>query len=140
MYRKLIALATCLAVAALCWPIAANAREEEQGNGARSKFSVKPVEGTQHAVVAEVILEIDAEAVALEFVGNVPGVVERFLQRGVRVGVFGVSNHERISITCCEGWGHRNDRKGQGQEQCKANFHQSGVQQKMRRLQLVPPI
>ena len=31
MYRKLIALATCLAVAALCWPIAANAREEEQG-------------------------------------------------------------------------------------------------------------
>ena len=41
---------------------------------------------------------IDAEAVALEFVGDVAGVVDRLLQRRLGVGIFRVADHQRKPV------------------------------------------
>ena len=54
----------------------------------------KPIEGAPHAVAGQVFPDIDAETVALEFVGDVAGVVDRFLERRVGVGIFGVADDQ----------------------------------------------
>ena len=80
---------------ALAAGLDAKAGEEDQRDRARLDLAVQPVEGAAHRVAGQVFADIDIEAVALEFVGDVAGVVDRLLQRRLGVRIFRVADHER---------------------------------------------
>ena len=61
-------------------------------------LAVEAVEGAPHAVAGQVFADIDVEAVALEFVGDVAGVVDRLLERRFGVGIFGVADDQRKAV------------------------------------------
>ena len=76
----------------------AKAGEEDERDRSRLDLAVKAVEGAAHRVAGEVFTDIDTEAVALELVGDVTGVVDRFLERRFGVRVFRVADHKGVAI------------------------------------------
>ena len=80
---------------ALAAGLDAEPAEENQRDRAGLDLSVRLVEGAAHRVAGQVFADLDIEAVALEFVGDVAGVVDRLLQRRFGVGIFGVADHQR---------------------------------------------
>ncbi len=65
----------------------------------------------------------------------VAGVVDRFLQRRVGVGIFRVADHQRNPVATIRGSRRhdRRDREDQGHKQCEKNSHATAVQQNRRR-------
>src|SRR5262249_290000 len=86
-------------------------------------LAVELFEGAAHAVAGQVLADFDGKAVALEFVGDVTGIVERFLQRGIRVRIFGVADDERVTVAGGQGRRGRDKGDEQGQKEKEANFH-----------------
>jgi hypothetical protein len=75
-------------------------------------------EGAAHRLAGQVFTDLDAETIALEFVGHVTGVVDRFLQRRLGIRVFGVTDHQRKPVASRgERGGNLGDTKNQGQKQ-----------------------
>jgi hypothetical protein len=104
----------------------AKAGEEDQCDGARLDLAVQALERAAHLLAGQVLADIDIETVALEFFGDVAGIVDRLLQRRLGVRIFRVADDQRIALTGCERRGYRRDRKKQCKEQCKADFHNDG--------------
>lgn len=73
----------------------AEAAEENHDDGAGLDAGVEFVEGAPHGIATEILADFDLEAVALQFIGDVVRIVERFLQRGFVVGIFRVADHQR---------------------------------------------
>ena len=74
----------------------AESAEENQRHRAGLDAPVEAIEGAAHRIAGQVFADIDIEAVALEFVGDVAGVVDRLLQRRFSVGIFRVADDERV--------------------------------------------
>ncbi|MGY4448691.1 hypothetical protein ACVWZR_003351 [Bradyrhizobium sp. i1.3.1] len=108
---------------ALARRLDAETAEEDQRHRARLDLAIELVERAAHAVAGQVLADFNGKAVALELVGDVARVVERFLQRGVRVWIFGVANDQRITVAGGQGWRNRDERNEQGQKKKEANFH-----------------
>ena len=60
--------------------------------------AVEAIEGAAHAVAGQIFSDLDVEAVTLEFVGDVAGVVDRLLERRFGVGIFGVADDQRKPV------------------------------------------
>ena len=60
--------------------------------------AVKAVERAAHAVAGQIFADLDVEAVALEFVGDVARVVDRLLERRFGIGIFGVADDQRKPV------------------------------------------
>jgi hypothetical protein len=91
-----------------------------------------------HAVGIEIFLEIDAEAIALEFVSDVSGVIDLLPQGRVGVRIFRIADDKSVSVPRRQRRRRRHDRENKCEEQYKAGFHATAAQQKRRRHQLAP--
>ncbi|MGY4328857.1 hypothetical protein ACVWWG_003274 [Bradyrhizobium sp. LB7.2] len=100
-----------------------NPLKEHQCHRPRLDLAVQLVEGAAHAVAGQVLIDLDGKAIALELVGDVARVVERFLQWGVGVRIFGVAYDQRKAIAGRKRRCGRYERHEQGQKQKEANFH-----------------
>src|SRR6202011_1711258 len=103
--------------------------------------TVELVEGATHPVDGQVFPDLDAEPVALEFVRDVAGVVDGFLQRSFGVGILRVADDKRKPLGATvrgDRRDERRDRQNQGHKQCEANSHKTAVQPTGRRFQLAP--
>ncbi|MGY3471581.1 hypothetical protein ACVW0I_008452 [Bradyrhizobium sp. LM6.11] len=92
----------------------AESAEEHQCHGPRLDLAVQLVEGAAHAVAGQVLIDLDGKAIALELVGDVARVVQRFLQRGVGVRIFGIAYDQRKAIAGRKRRSGRNERHEQG--------------------------
>ena len=114
--------------------------EENQRDRAGLDPSVEAIEGVAHRVAGQVFADLDVEAVALEFVGDVAGVVDRLLQRRFGVGIFRVADHERKPVAAIRSTRRhdRRDRNNQGHEARRVEFSCHGGPATRRRFQLAP--
>src|SRR5262249_53741353 len=78
------------------------------------------------------------KTVALQLVGHLTGVIDRFLQRRVGIGIFGVADHQRITVARGGRGDGPGDRDNQREQQGEASLHHSGGERKRRRLQHAP--
>ena len=124
---------------ALAIRLDAEAGEEDQGDRARLDLAVQPLEGAAHAVAGQVFADIDTEAVALELVGDVAGVVDRLFQRRLGVRIFRVADDQRKTFAGSEARGRSDDaEKSNVRSNARRIFIITAVQPKKRRSQLAP--
>jgi len=71
---------------------------ENQRHRAGLDASVEFVESAAHRLAGQVLSDLDVEAVALEFVGDLAGVVDGLLERSIGVGIFGVADDKRKPV------------------------------------------
>ena len=94
------------------------ATEEDQRDAARLDMAVEPFERLAHSVAGQIFADLDGKAVTLEFVGNAPRIVDRLLQRRIRVGIFRVADNEGKPVGSDRGGREdRRQRKHQGDQQ-----------------------
>ncbi len=113
---------------ALAVRLDAEAREENQRDRAGLDLAVELVEGAAHRVAGQVFADIDGEAVALEFVGDVAGVVDRLLQRRFGVRIFRVADDQRKAVARCKRRGDRATEKIKVRSNARRIFIMTAVQ------------
>jgi len=124
---------------ALAIGLDAKAAEEDQRHAAGFDVTVEPFKGLAHSVAGQILADLDSEAIALELVGDLAGVVDGLLQRRVRVGIFRVANDQGKPVGGQGGRReNRRDRQGKDSNQCKADSHATSAQPEKRRSQPAP--
>ena len=83
---------------ALAAGLDAEPAEENQRDRAGLDASIEAIEGAAHRVAGQIFSDLDVEAVALELVGDVAGVVDRLFERRFGVGIFRVADHQRKPV------------------------------------------
>src|SRR5258708_2078859 len=120
----------------------AEGAEGNQRDGAGLDAPVELVESPAHRFAGQVLPDLDTESVALEFVGDLAGVVDGLLERRFGVGIFGVADHKRKPVGAVvrrHRRDQRRDRHRHDRKQSDVDFHKTqSAQPTRRRYQLAP--